>query len=105
MESDEEDLDRHERQGMSTSAGPHESGGTASNAGQLHARPKHNQPGEVASMSKILIGRYQATIYPDGEASRGDQSRFEGKGNRQRIEKGPDEGSRIKEKLNKAFFL
>ncbi len=54
-------------------------------------------------MSKILIGRYQATIYPDGYGFTGAISLgFDGKGNRQRIKRKGRTKAIVKDKLIKA---
>ena len=54
-------------------------------------------------MSKILIGKYQATIYPDGYGFTGAISLgFDGKGNRQRIKRKGRTKAIVKDKLIKA---
>jgi integrase len=54
-------------------------------------------------MSKILIGRYQATIYPDGYGFTGAISLgFDGKGSRQRIKRKGRTKAIVKDKLIKA---
>ncbi len=54
-------------------------------------------------MSKILIGRYQATIYPEGDGFTGAISLgFDGKGNRQRIKRKGRTRAAVKDKLIKA---
>ena len=54
-------------------------------------------------MSKILIGRYEATIYPEGYGFTGAISLgFDGKGNRQRIKRKGRTKAIVKDKLIKA---
>ena len=54
-------------------------------------------------MSKILIGKYQATIYPEGYGFTGAISLgFDGKGNRQRIKRKGRTKAIVKDKLIKA---
>jgi integrase len=54
-------------------------------------------------VSKILIGKYQATIYPDGYGFTGAISLgFDGKGNRQRIKRKGRTKAIVKDKLIKA---
>lgn len=54
-------------------------------------------------MSKILIGRYQATIYPEGDGYTGALSLgFDGRGSRQRIKRKGRTKAAVKEKLIQA---
>jgi integrase len=54
-------------------------------------------------VSRILIGRYQATIYPEGDGFTGAISLgFDGKGNRQRIKRKGRTRAAVKEKLIQA---
>ena len=51
-------------------------------------------------MSKILIGDYQATIYPEGDGFTGAISLgFDGKGKRQRIKRKDRTQAAVKDKL------
>ena len=57
-------------------------------------------------MSKILIGKYQATIYPEGNGYTGAISLgFDGTGNRQRIKSKGRTKAIVKDKLIKAVGI
>ena len=68
------------------------------------ARSLPRSPGrEGDSVSKILIGRYQATIYPEGDGYTGALSLgFDGRGSRQRIKRKGRTKAAVKEKLIQA---
>ena len=54
-------------------------------------------------MSKILIGKYQATIYPDGDGFTGAISLgFDGQGRRQRVKRKGRTKAIVKDKLIQA---
>jgi hypothetical protein len=54
-------------------------------------------------VSKILIGRHQATIYPEGDGFTGAISLgFDGRGNRQRIKRKGRTRAAVKDKLIQA---
>ena len=68
-----------------------------------HARHTANHLAEGDPVSKILIGRYEATIYPEGYGFTGAISLgFDGKGNRQRIKRKGRTKAIVKDKLIKA---
>src|SRR5437660_462569 len=71
----------------SASPGHHEPRWYASNAGQGTPGPIPNSPGrEGDPVSKILIGKYQATIYPERGGYTGAISLgYDGQGNRVRV--------------------
>src|ERR1700733_107359 len=100
----EEYLDRHEDK-----EGSHRALVTASTVVRLerrpgHARPQPNQPGRNGgSMSTILIGQHQATIYPEDNGYIGAISiGFDGSGNRRRIKRRGRTKAAVKDKLKKA---
>jgi integrase len=68
--------------------------------GPGRARPNRITWPEGGSVSKILIGRYQATIYPEGDGFAGAISLgFDGQGRRQRIKRKAKTKAAVKEKL------
>ena len=75
----------------------------ASNAGQgtPGTNPDHLAGGD--QVSKILIGKYQATIYPEGNGFTGAISLgFDGQGTRQRIKRKARTKAAVKDKLIQA---
>src|ERR1700735_4678161 len=72
--------------------------------GPGHARLQPNQPGRKGgSMSTILIGQHQATIYPEDNGYIGAISiGFDGSGNRRRIKRRGRTKAAVKDKLKKA---
>src|SRR5215471_3142099 len=87
----------------SASPGHHERRWYASNAGQGTPGPTPPPGRQEDSMSKLLIGKYPATIYPEyngyvGAVSLG----FDGKGNRRRIKRRGRTKAAVKDKLIKA---
>ena len=74
---------------------------------RTRARARQDQPAPTGrqggSMSTILIGRYQATIYPEGNGYTGAISLgFDGRGNRQRIKRKARTQAVVKDKLKQA---
>ena len=87
----------------SHSPGHHRPGWYASNAGQGTPGTQPTNLAEGDRVSEILIGKYEATIYPEGYGFTGAISLgFDGKGNRQRIKREGRTKAIVKDKLIKA---